>query len=533
MKSFDLESLKAMSNFEVAALFLEHSKDNELKRKPINVGRGNPNWVNATARIALSRVIEFGLEESAKTIKEADGEMVGFPVQEGIAKRFEAFLKDSTADKFLKKALDYVTKELKLDADSVIFEFANGAIGNHYPVPSRSLVNVEKILNKYLEVSLYNGEKLADKTHLFPTEGGAASMVYLFNELKLSRILKEGDKIAMNTPIFTPYLEMPELSEYELTEVKLDSFEDGNWQMNDEEFDKLKDPSIKAFFVVNPTNPTSRAFSQHALDKINEVVEANPEIVIITDDVYGTFVDDFQTIYSVVPHNTLLVYSFSKLYGATGSRVGVTAVHEDNIFDKIIAKRTKEDPKVKAEFEKRYSTVVTEPLKMKFIDRMVADSRSVALYHVAGLSTPMQVQMTLFALTSLIYAGQKDPYIEASKKVVKERYDLFWKSIGIDSVDESKENAVYYSVFSLYKLAAKKFSPEFSKYLETKYHYLEIEAMLATKYGVVVMDGAGMGTQPGYIRISFANAILEDYAEAGKRIAEMLEDLNKEFTKKK
>lgn len=51
--------------------------------------------------------------------------------------------------------------------------------------------------------------------------------------------------------------------------------------------------------------------------------------------------------------------------------------------------------------------------------RIVADSRSVGLYHTSGLSTPQQIQMALFALTSLITKG-RDPYIESSKNLVRE-----------------------------------------------------------------------------------------------------------------
>ena len=91
--------------------------------------------------------------------------------------------------------------------------------------------------------------------------------------------------------------------------------------------------------------------------------------MIITDDVYGTFVDDFQTVYSVAPKNTLLVYSYSKLFGATGWRLGVIGVSKDNVFDKLIAALPQAD---KQALEKRYSLVVLEPEKMKFIDRMVA-----------------------------------------------------------------------------------------------------------------------------------------------------------------
>jgi aspartate 4-decarboxylase len=40
------------------------------------------------------------------------------------------------------------------------------------------------------------------------------------------------------------------------------------------------------------------------------------------------------------------------------------------------------------------------PDKLKFIDRLVADSRTVALNRTADLSTPQQVQMVLSSLFS-------------------------------------------------------------------------------------------------------------------------------------
>lgn len=532
MESLDIEQLKGMSNFEVAALFLENSEKNTMHNTPINVGRGNPNWINTRARLAFNKIVEFGIDESAKTIDEADGDMAGYVEKEGIAQRLHDYLDaNDKTDKFILDFLAYTENNMHLNQDDLVHEFVNGAIGNHYPVPSRSLVNVEKILNKYLEVSLYNGEKLADHTNVFPTEGGTAAMVYLFNELKISHILEAGDTIAINTPIFTPYLQIPELSEFKLKEFDVSSVEDDNWQMLDAKFEELKDPSVKAFFVVNPTNPTSRAFSQHALDKIKEVVAANPEIIIITDDVYGTFVNNFQTIYSVAPKNTLLVYSYSKLYGATGHRLGLIAAHEDNVFDEIIAKRTAENAAIKEEFEKRYSLVVANPLDMKFIDRTVADSREIGLYHTAGLSTPQQVLMALFSLTNLIHEGEKDPYIEASKKVVDVRYNAFWKSMGIEG-GHSAENAEYYTVFNIYELAEKNYGKDFRDYFENNFSYLEFEGELAGKYGVVAMDGAGMGTEEGYLRVSLANQPAENYTITGKRIAELLAEYYDKFQQK-
>ena len=41
-------------------------------------------------------------------------------------------------------------------------------------------------------------------------------MCYLFKSLKSNRLLNAGDTIALGTPIFTPYLEMPHLEDYDL-----------------------------------------------------------------------------------------------------------------------------------------------------------------------------------------------------------------------------------------------------------------------------------------------------------------------------
>ena len=100
---------------------------------------------------------------------------------------------------------------------------------------------------------------------------------------------------------------------------------------------------------------------------------------------YGTFVPGFRSAMAELPQNTIGVYSYSKHFGCTGWRLGVVAVHQNNIFDRMIAKLP---AKVRARLNHRYSPITLEPEKVKFIDRMVADSRMVALNHTAGLSLP-------------------------------------------------------------------------------------------------------------------------------------------------
>lgn len=130
-----------------------------------------------------------------------------------------------------------------------------------------------------------------------------------------------------------------------MTEINLQSKEENNWELLDEDIEKLIDPNLKALFLVNPSNPSSMSLSKQALEEIQKVIEKNPNLIIITDDVYGTFVKDFQSVYSVVPTNTILVYSYSKLYGATGWRLGTIALHENNIVDKLITELPENEKK--------------------------------------------------------------------------------------------------------------------------------------------------------------------------------------------
>lgn len=107
--------------------------------------------------------------------------------------------------------------------------------------------------------------------------------------------------------------------------------------------------------------------------------------MIITDDVYGTFVEDFQTIYAVAPHNTLLVYSFSKLFGATGWRVGLIAAHKENVFDRLIRQLPNDEQR---QLNQRYHFVVMEPEKLPLLNvwsltagRLVYTIRRGCLHH--------------------------------------------------------------------------------------------------------------------------------------------------------
>ena len=295
-------------------------------------------------------------------------------------------------------------------------ELVDSIIGDHYPVPDRMLVHNEQIVHEYLQWAMCGTPRPKGKFKLYAVEGGTAAMCYIFKSLKSNRLLNPGDTIALGVPIFTPYLEMAHLEDYDLHFVEITAPQENQLPIHrTKSSKKLLDPKVKAFFIVNPGNPYAVALSPETIKKIGGILKKRPDLILLTDDVYGTFVPGFRSLMGEFPKNTIGVYSYSKYFGCTGWRLGTIAVHEDNIFDEMIAKHP--EP-IKKLLDKRYGTLTLEPRKLAFIDRIVADSRDVALNHTAGLSLPQQVMMSLFSLAELM--DEKKDYQKACIGIVQE-----------------------------------------------------------------------------------------------------------------
>ena len=255
---------KEIGAFEITANQRKLAKDNEAGYSVLDAGRGNPNWINTQARYAMTRFSDFATRECELDMSQ--GSMAGHARQEGIGERFDALMDpDNATDAFLIAGVNYCVNTLGLDKDTLLKELADAVIGDYYPSPSRCLTCTETILNAYLQSTLYQGADLAEETMVFPTEGGSAAMVYIFEALSHNRLLKPGDQIAIATPIFTPYLQIPSVKNYGLVSIDVSSTQEENWDIAEAELAKLEDPSVKAFFLVNPSNPASRALSEKTL----------------------------------------------------------------------------------------------------------------------------------------------------------------------------------------------------------------------------------------------------------------------------
>ena len=76
--------------------------------------------------------------------------------------------------------------------------------------------HTEEIVKAYLAQEMFGPLPPDGEFSVFATEGGTAAMTYIFQSLRANGLIKPGDKIAIATPIFSPYLEIPVLDDYQL-----------------------------------------------------------------------------------------------------------------------------------------------------------------------------------------------------------------------------------------------------------------------------------------------------------------------------
>ncbi|PWI56793.1 aspartate 4-decarboxylase [Sulfoacidibacillus thermotolerans] len=518
---------EGISPFEFKNELIQLAKDQEKKsaRALLDAGRGNPNWTAATPREAFFALGLFAVKESREVWNE--GDLAGQPAKHGIAARLRKYIGEHSEQpgvEWLGKFIDYGIEQCGFDPDAWVYELTDAIMGDNYPEPDRMLNYVERIVHDYVLQEMAQSDTSIREFDLFAVEGATAAMCYIFETLHANGLLTTGDRIALMVPIFPPYIEIPQLTQYNFEVIEIRATEmteqgEHTWQYPDSELEKLTDPSIKALFLVNPSNPPSVAMRPESKQSLVSIVKRhNPTLMIISDDVYGTFVDDYRSLMADLPYHTIGVYSFSKYFGVTGWRLGVISVQRENIFDDLLQQLPIEK---KVQLKKRYASLSLHPERLRFIDRLVADSRQVALNHTAGLSTPQQVQMAMFAGFALL--DHERNYRKLTKEICRRRKRLLMKGLSLE-FREDPYDAAYYTEFDLSEWAFHHYGAGFTEFLTKNYEPIDILLRLARKASIVLLNGGGFHGPNWSIRVSLANLPDDAYAIIGKELHHVLEE---------
>lgn len=525
MQARTLSAYERMSPFEIKDELIRLAADRKGARLFLDAGRGNPNWLATAPRDAFFLLGQFAMAESRRAMDQPPG-LGGLPQAGGIAARCDAWLAqqaEAPGAGFLQAAIGLAVARFGFRADGFVHELADAVAGGHYPTPVRMLPHAETMVEAYLRQVVCGGASLPGRFRLFATEGATAGICYLLRSLRANRILVPGDAIALGCPVFTPYIELTGLAEYGLRVTHVQARAEDRFQFADAELAKLEDPRIKAFFLVNPGNPTSVALEPRVIERIVAILRGKrPDLLVVTDDVYATFVEGFRSLLAEAPRNTIGLYSFSKYFGCTGWRLGVVAMQEDNILDAMLAAR----PDAAAEAQDaRYAALSPEPRRLAFLDRMAADSRDVGLNHTAGLSPPQQAMMSLFALSELM--DEAGAYRAACRAILRRRSGALLHALGIDGQPNPLFDH-YYGLIDLGYWLRTHLSEEVAAWVTRNVHPLDLVFRLAERHGIVLLNGGGFHAPGWSARVSFANLPDAAYDEIGRGIRAIAEEYARE-----
>ena len=222
MSTVDYGKLAQLSPFELKDQLMSLASSH-ADRMMLNAGRGNPNFLATIPRHGFFQLGLFALQEAERSFAYMPEGIGGHPREAGLEARFRQLC--GSPPQRPRRRLPQRGGRLRarparpVGASDFLHEMTSGILACNYPVPPRMLALTETVVRHYLVRELIGGRLPTGGMDLFAVEGGTAAMTYIFNTMRENRLLAPGDKIAIGMPIFTPYIEIPHLNDYQLVEV--------------------------------------------------------------------------------------------------------------------------------------------------------------------------------------------------------------------------------------------------------------------------------------------------------------------------
>lgn len=156
--------------------------------------------------------------------------------------------------------------------------------------------------------------------------GGKHSLYNIFQS-----ILNAGDQVIIPAPYWVSYPDQVLLADGE--PVFLHANQKQGFKISAQQLDDcLKShPRVKAVVLNSPSNPTGAVYSPDHLRELCQVLDAYPNVLVITDEIYEHMVYAPAEQWSVARYSedfarrTVIVQGCAKSYAMTGWRIGWTA----------------------------------------------------------------------------------------------------------------------------------------------------------------------------------------------------------------
>ena len=303
---------------------------------------------------------------------------------------------------------------------------------------------------------------------------GAGGKQVIFNAILAT--INPGDEVLIPAPYWVSYPDIVLLAGGVPKVVICD--EKDEFKISAKKVKENLTPKTKWIILNSPSNPTGSCYSKDEIDSIADVLKDNPDVMIMSDDIYEHVVYEGFKFYTIaqnenVRQRTLTINGVSKSYSMTGWRIGYAGGPKDLI--KAMAK-------------------------------------------IQSQSTTNPSSISQAAAVEALNGDQS--FIKVRADAFKERRDFVVSGLNkIDGINCLNPQGAFY-VFPSCKGCLGKTHKELGK-IETDTDFV---TKLLESTGVAVVQGSAFGLD-GFFRISYATS-MDNLEKAVQRISDFCSNLS-------
>ena len=193
-----------------------------------------------------------------------------------------------------------------------------------YYAPTKGIPELLQQLENKLKRD--NNIKAAWKDNILLSNGGSQAL-----NLTFASLFNPGDELIISSPNFISYFYLSAFFDVKLIEIE---------RKNDfsPDIEKIRDSisqKTKAILINSPNNPTGYSLNRKEVEEIVEIVKTH-DLYLISDEVYENYLYDNSIHTSPASlkdmfERTITLNAMSKLYSATGFRLGYIAANKEII----------------------------------------------------------------------------------------------------------------------------------------------------------------------------------------------------------
>lgn len=193
-----------------------------------------------------------------------------------------------------------------------------------YYAPTKGIPELLQQLESKLKS--VNNIEVVWKDNILLSNGGSQAL-----NLTFASLFNPGDELVISSPNFISYFYLSAFFDVKLIEIERKSD-------FSPDIEKIRDSitqKTKAILINSPNNPTGYSLNRKEVEEIVEIVKTN-DLYLISDEVYENYLYDDSKHTSPASlkdmfERTITLNAMSKLYSATGFRLGYIAANKEII----------------------------------------------------------------------------------------------------------------------------------------------------------------------------------------------------------